>query len=194
MLVVDPVIGNNRLTNVLMDGGSGLNIIYDETLELMRIDKSQVRARVVPFHDITIGKRVQSLGLIDLPICFGTPSNFRREVLTFKVVGFQGTYHTILGRLCYAKFMAIPNYTYLNLKISSLKGVITVSPTYRHAYEYDIKCVEYTEAIIESKALIVDLENLVNKVPNPKRHADSFEPPKAVKTTPSIPATPATRC
>jgi hypothetical protein len=34
-LVVDPVIGNTRLTKVLMDGGSSLNIIYAETLGLL---------------------------------------------------------------------------------------------------------------------------------------------------------------
>jgi hypothetical protein len=27
-LVIDPIIANTRLTNVLMDGGSNLNIIY----------------------------------------------------------------------------------------------------------------------------------------------------------------------
>jgi hypothetical protein len=31
-LVVDPVIANTRLTKVLMDGGSSLNIIYAQTL------------------------------------------------------------------------------------------------------------------------------------------------------------------
>ena len=30
-LVVDPIIGNVRLTKVLMDKGSSLNIIYTET-------------------------------------------------------------------------------------------------------------------------------------------------------------------
>ena len=44
-------------------------------------------------------------------------ANFRKEVLTFEVVGFRGSYHAILGRPCYAKFMAIPNYTYLKLKM-----------------------------------------------------------------------------
>jgi hypothetical protein len=34
-LVVDPIIGNVRLTKVLMDGGSSLNIIYTETLGLL---------------------------------------------------------------------------------------------------------------------------------------------------------------
>jgi hypothetical protein len=41
-LVVDPVIGNVRLTKVLMDGGSSLNIIYAETLGLLQIDLSSI--------------------------------------------------------------------------------------------------------------------------------------------------------
>jgi hypothetical protein len=35
----------------------------------------------------------------------------------FEVVGFRGTYHAVLGRPCYAKFMVVPNYTYLKLKM-----------------------------------------------------------------------------
>jgi hypothetical protein len=37
-LVADPIIKNTRLTKVLMDGGSGLNIMYNETLDSMRIN------------------------------------------------------------------------------------------------------------------------------------------------------------
>jgi hypothetical protein len=51
--------------------------------------------------------------------------------------------------------MAIPNYTYLKLKIPGPASVITFGPTYRHTYECDVYCVEYAEALIESKALIV---------------------------------------
>jgi hypothetical protein len=90
-----------------MDGGSSLNIIYAETLGLLRIDLTSVRAGAAPFHGIILGKRVQPLGRLDLPVCFGTPSNFRRETLTFEVVEFRGTYHAVLGRPCYAKFMAV---------------------------------------------------------------------------------------
>jgi hypothetical protein len=75
-LVVDPVIDNIRLTKVLMDGDSSLNIIYAETLGLLQIDLSLIRAGVAPFHGIIPGKRVQPLGQLDLPVCFGTPSNF----------------------------------------------------------------------------------------------------------------------
>jgi hypothetical protein len=129
-LVVDPVIGNIRLTKVLMDGGSSLNIIYAETLGFLQIYLSTIRADAVPFHGIILGKRVQPIGQLDLPVCFGTPSNFQKETLTFEVVGFRGTYHAVLGRPCYAKFMAVPNYTYLKLKMSGPNGVITVGSTY----------------------------------------------------------------
>jgi hypothetical protein len=41
-LVVDPLIANTRLTKVLMDGGSSLNIIYIQTLDLLRIERTQL--------------------------------------------------------------------------------------------------------------------------------------------------------
>jgi hypothetical protein len=75
-LVVDPIIGNVRLSKVLMDGGSSLNIIYAETLELLGVDRSMIQAGAAPFHGIVPGKHVLPLGQLDLPVCFGTPSNF----------------------------------------------------------------------------------------------------------------------
>jgi hypothetical protein len=75
-LVVDPVIGNARLSKVLMDGGSSLNIIYTETLGLLGVDLSTIWASAAPFHGIVPGKRVLPLGQLDLPVCFRTPSNF----------------------------------------------------------------------------------------------------------------------
>jgi hypothetical protein len=33
-----------------MDGGSNLNIIYAETLELLGVDRSMIRAGALPFH------------------------------------------------------------------------------------------------------------------------------------------------
>jgi hypothetical protein len=182
-LVVDPVIGNAWLTKVLMDGGSSLNIICAETLGLLGVDLSMIRDSAAPFHGIVPGKRVLPLGQLDLPICFGTPSNFRKETLTFEVVGFRGTYHAVLGRLCYAKFMAVPNYTYLKLKIPGPNGTITVGSTYRHSYECDVECVEYAEA------LIADLDCLSKEAPDVKRHADNFERLRRLSPSLSTPAT-----
>jgi hypothetical protein len=108
-LVVDPIIGNTRFSKVLMDGGSSPNIIYARTLELMGIGLDKLHPSKSPFHGVAPGKQVQPLDQIDLPVCFDTAAKFCKEVLTFKVVGFQGAYHAIMGWPCYAKFMATPN-------------------------------------------------------------------------------------
>jgi hypothetical protein len=186
-LVVDPIIANTCLTKVLMDGGSSLNIIYIQTLDLLGIKRTQLRPSVGGFHGVVQGRQAEPAEWIDLPICFGTPSNFRKETLTFEVVGFHGTYHAILGHPCYAKFMAIPNYTYLKLKMSGPKGVITVGPSYEHAYECDVECIEHREAILESASLATDLDGLAKEILDPKRHADNFEPAEDVKLIPLDP-------
>ena len=78
--------------------------------------------------------------------------------------------------------MAVPNYTYLKLKMPGPNGVITVGPTYKHAFECDVECVEYAEA------LIVDLESLSKEVLDAKRHAGNFEPAETVKAVPLDPS------
>ena len=46
------------------------------------------------------------------------------------MVDFLGSYHAILGRPCYAKFIAIPNYTYLKLKMPRPNIAITMGSTF----------------------------------------------------------------
>jgi hypothetical protein len=68
-----------------------------------------------------------------------------------------------------------------------------MGPTYRHAYECDIKCVDYAEALVESEALIFNLENLINNVPDPKGTLAALSRPKQSRPSPSILAALATR-
>jgi hypothetical protein len=138
LLVVNPVISNSWFLKVRVDGGSSLNILYAHTLRLMGIGLDQLRPSKTSFHGITLGKHVQPLRQIDLLVWFGTPDNFRKETLTFEVVGFRGAYHTILGRPCYAKFMAVPNYTYLKMKMPGPKGVITLGSSIEHVFDCDV--------------------------------------------------------
>ena len=113
-----------------MDGGSSLDIIYLETLNLLGIERAQLQPSAGGFRGVIPGKKALPVGRIDLSVCFGTAANFRKETLTFEVVGFRSTYHAIIGRPGYAKFMVVPNYTYLKLKMPGRKGVITVSSSY----------------------------------------------------------------
>ena len=130
LLVVDPIIDMKWLTKVLMDGGSSLNIMYAEMLDAMGINRACIWPTGVPFHGIVSRKQAAPLGQIDLPVTFGNPTNYRTETLTFEFVRFHGTYHAILGRLCYAKFMAVPNYTYLKLKMLGPHKVITIGTSF----------------------------------------------------------------
>ncbi|XP_066358200.1 uncharacterized protein [Miscanthus floridulus] len=137
-----------------MDGGSGLNILYIDTLDAMCIPRSELRLTGSPFHGVIPGAQAYPLRQIDLPVMFGSQANFRSEVLTFEVVDFPGSYHAILGRPCYARFMAIPNYTYLKLKMSGPNGVITMSRAFSHAFECDHEHYELATAVINSSELL----------------------------------------
>ena len=93
--MADPIIGTKRLTKVLMDGGSGLNIMYAKTLDEMGVDRTNLRPTRAPFHGIVPGKQDMPLGQIDLPITFGDQFNYRTETLTFEVVRFPRNFHAI---------------------------------------------------------------------------------------------------
>jgi hypothetical protein len=122
------------------------------------------------------------IGQIDLPVTFVDMQNFRTDTLTFEVVGFSGTYNVILWRPAYTKFMVMPNYTYLKLKIPDPKGIITVEPTYQRAYECDAECFQFAEAIIQSERLHAEPGSDDQDVPeSSKRVAYSFESAKDVK-------------
>ena len=60
--MVNPIIGTKRLSKVLMDGGSGLNIMYAKTLDAMGIDRSRIQLTKAPFHSIVPRKQAMPLG------------------------------------------------------------------------------------------------------------------------------------
>ena len=153
-LIFDPIIHKKGLTKVLMDGGSSLNILYVDTLDAMRIPWLELCPMGSPFHGVIPRAQAYPLGQIDLPITFGNRANFRSEVLTFEVVDILESYHAILGRPCYAKFMAIPNYTYLKLKMPGLNNVITVSSAFSHSFTCYREHFELATMVINSSELL----------------------------------------
>jgi hypothetical protein len=190
-LVVDPVIGNARFSKVLMDRGSSLNILYVHTLRLLGIGLDQLRPSMTPFHGVAPGKRVQPLGQNDLPVWFGTPDNYRKETLTFEVVGFRGVYHAILGRPCYTKFMVVPIYTYLKMKMPGPNGVIIVGSSIEHAFACDVECEEHAEDLALDEAPVANMEKMVNEdLDSTAKHAGSFEAAEQTKEVPLDPAAP----
>ena len=95
--MVSPIVGTARLTKVLMDEGSSLNILYASTLDKMGIPHSNLHPSKASFYGIMLRKEVVPLGRIRLNVNFGQPDSFRKEPLTFKVVDFLSVYHALLG-------------------------------------------------------------------------------------------------
>jgi hypothetical protein len=113
-----------------MDAGSGINLIYARTLRAMCISLENLKPTDCSFHGIVPGAANYPLGKIELDVCFSDSSNYRGEKLEFEVIDWPSQYHAILGRPAFAKFMAVPHYAYLTLKIPGPKGTITVQESF----------------------------------------------------------------
>jgi hypothetical protein len=69
-----------------MDVGSGINLIYARTLKAMCISLKSLRPTYCSFHGIVPGGVNYPLKKIELDVCFGNSSNYRREKLEFEVI------------------------------------------------------------------------------------------------------------
>jgi hypothetical protein len=78
-----------------------------------------------PFYGIVLGNAATPLGSAVLPDSFGTKDNYHTEYIKFEMAVFESSYHAILGRPALAKFIAVPHYVYLLLKMPGKTGVLT---------------------------------------------------------------------
>ena len=90
------------------------------------------------------------------------------------MVGFPGTFHAILGRPCYAKFMTVPNYTNLKLKMSGPHGVITIGTSFQRAYECEVECCGHAITIVASRELAALKEEIAEEALDAKKSTGSF--------------------
>jgi hypothetical protein len=143
-LVLDLVVAEVRLTKVLIDGGSGLNLIFASTLRKMGLDFADMMVpSKSPFYRIVPGNAVHPLGTVVLPVTFGTRENYRTEFIKFEVANFESSYHAILGRPALAKFMVVPDYVYLLLKMPGLSGVLTLRGDLKKSYDCNQEAIRY---------------------------------------------------
>jgi hypothetical protein len=130
-LVLKAQIGTYDIDRVFMDAGSGINLIYAKTLRAMHISLEFLKPTDCSFHGIVPGSANYPLGRIALNVCFGNRQNYRREKLDFKVMDWPSQYHAILVRPTFSRFMAVPHYTYLVLKMPGPNGIITVKGSFK---------------------------------------------------------------
>jgi hypothetical protein len=143
-LVLKLVVVGSRLNKVLIDGGSGLNILFTKTLKKMKLDITHMLTKSTsPFYGIVPGNTTIPLGSVVLPVSFReTRENYRTEYIKFEVADFEMSYHAILSRPAIAKFMAVPHYTYLVLKMPSPAGVLSLQGDLKISFDCDTEAVE----------------------------------------------------
>jgi hypothetical protein len=153
-LVLKPIVAGSRLNKVLIDGGSGLNFIFTKTLDKMKLDITHMLTKSAsPFYGIVLGNVTIPLSSVVLPVTFGeTRENYRTEYIKFEVADFETSIHAILGRPSIAKFMEVPHYTYLILKMPSPAGVLSLQGDLKISFDCDTEVVELATT---------------NQVPNP---------------------------
>jgi hypothetical protein len=84
-LVLDPVVAEVRLTKMLINGGSGLNLIFASTLRKMGLDFADMLVpSKSPFYGIVPGNAAHPLGTVVLPVTFGTRENCPTEFIKFR--------------------------------------------------------------------------------------------------------------
>jgi hypothetical protein len=127
------MIQESRVKKVLVDGGSSINVTFPRMLLALGVALKDLTESDTPFFGIVPTEGEYPLGHIYMPITFGTPENYKTEFLRFELARFDCRYNAIIGRPGLAKFMAIPHYSYMILKMPGPQGIITV-----HA---DFQCV-----------------------------------------------------
>ena len=114
------------------------------------------------------------------------------------MVDLESPYQALLGRPALAKFMAVPHYAYLKMKMPSSKGILTVASDYRKSSA----CMAESSRLAESLVITAE-RRLLDRVvamagkqpemsPDPKESEaeGSFKPAKETKRIPLDPEHP----
>ena len=114
------------------------------------------------------------------------------------MVDLESPYHALLGRPALAKFMAVPHYAYLKMKMMCSKGILTVSGNYRKSSACAAESSRLAESLViaAEKRLLDRVVAMAGKQPemspNPKESEaeGSFKPAKEKKKIPLDPEHP----
>jgi hypothetical protein len=178
-LVLDPIVFSDtrtyRFSRVLIDGGSSINLLYRTMMEKLGIPAIQLKPTKLTFHGIVPGHSCTPMGKIQLEVLFGEKDNHRREPIWFEVVDLNSPYHALLGRPALAKFITVPHYAYLKMKLPGPRGVITISGCYKKS----IECARASSKLAEALVIAEEKRQLLQWVvaTQPGRTAPSPPPP-----------------
>ena len=75
-LILNPIIDGLQFTQVLMDGGGDLNLLYPNTIRKLGMDLTKIRQSRTSFKGMTPGPYAKCTGSLLLEVVFGHPTTF----------------------------------------------------------------------------------------------------------------------
>ena len=114
------------------------------------------------------------------------------------MVDLESPYHALLGQPALDKFMAVPHYAYLKMKMPSTKGILTVVGDYKKS----VACAADSSRLAESLVIAAEkrlLDRVValagkkpemSPIPKESEVEGSFKPAKETKKIPLDPEHP----
>ncbi|XP_012700713.1 uncharacterized protein LOC105914214 [Setaria italica] len=140
---MDPVVSGSQHTNVLINGGTSLNVPFAMTLKKMGLNITNILTLTKsPFYGIVLGNAVVPLGQVVLPVTFEPRANYGMEYIKLKVANFEILYRAIHRRLALTKFMAILHYVYIVFKMLGPDGVPLLHRDLKRPYHCNTKVVK----------------------------------------------------
>jgi hypothetical protein len=124
-MVVTVHIDRWDVTRILIDNGSQAEILFLAAFDKMGFIRKQLNESTKPLYGFG-RKWIEPVGVITLPVSFGTPKNPRTEYITFDIVDMLYPYNAIFGIGLLNTFEADLHSGYLCLKIPATFGVISV--------------------------------------------------------------------
>jgi hypothetical protein len=169
---------------MLINGGSNINLLYRSSMEKLGIHLAQLRPSRLTFHGIVPGHSCTPMGRVQVEVLFGEKGNSHREPIWFEVVDISSPYHALLGRSALAKFMAVPHYAYLKMKLPGPKGVITISRCFIKSLECVRASSQLAEALViaeQKRQLLHCVELTQQDVPARQSPVEQFKPANDTK-------------
>jgi hypothetical protein len=187
-LVLDPVMCSDthtcQFSRVLIDRGSSINLLYRSSMEKLGIPLAQLKPSRLTFHGIVPGHSCTPMGRVQLEVLFGEKGNSCREPIWFEVVDISSPYHALLGRPALAKFIAVPHYAYLKMKLPGPRGVITVLESFKKSLACAKESSQLAEALViaeEKRQLLHRVELTQQDVPARQSPVEQFKPANDTK-------------
>src|ERR671935_1841935 len=119
------------------------------------------------FLGIVPGEASMPLGQITLPTTFRTPERYRIELIKYEVAGFESCYHAILGRPALTKFMAVPYYPYLLLKMPTIQRVLSLKGDLKKAFDCNVQAIQISQKVQDLR-IAKEIATLAKEM-NPKK-------------------------